>query len=138
MRRCAHWDNDMSWFTRKKEAPERAHWREQFESAASGLRRADLASQVAVGHSINLANSLMLERFGTLDAFRALPKPEKLEYLDKIAAMKDDLSQRDPHAALGFILYGMWLATVVEDDVELSDQFAAVLATYSRKGDIGV
>jgi hypothetical protein len=127
----------MAWFTRKRETSERKAWREQFEGTISALRETDEASQVAVGHSINMANSILIKRFGSIDAFRQLPKSSKLEYINKLSQVKDDLSERDPHAALGFVLYGMWLGAVTESDDELAHKFSSELAYFSRKGDMG-
>ncbi len=94
-------DSSMSWFSRKKAAPERTAWREQFQSTMQTIRGGDRATQAVIGHSINMGNSLLHKRFGSFSAFRALPKREKLDYFDSLSKIKDSLSNTDPVAALG-------------------------------------
>lgn len=63
-------------FLKKKEPPGRRELREEFEKFTNALRRADDVTQMAVGHSINMANSMFIKRFGSINAFCQQPANE--------------------------------------------------------------
>ncbi len=126
-------------FGKKAENPERRAAREEFESTCRKLRAADEVVQMAVGHAINMANSLFTKSFGSPDGFRGIPDEQKLEYLKKLTAAEERFRdvQNDMASSLGFGLFKMWVGMVVVQDSELTEAFARELAHFSRKGDVG-
>ena len=70
----------------KKEPPGRKELRQEFEQATTALHRADELVKIAVGHSINMANSMFLQQFSSIEAFRALPKAEKMQYIQSLTS----------------------------------------------------
>jgi hypothetical protein len=128
----------MGWFFSKKaEPPGRKEFRAEFESVTSRLRNADEATQVAVGHCINLAHSFFAQRFGDTKSFRALSADQKHSYIESLTAMEEKMLQKDPHAGLGFGLFKMWIGAVTANDEELVKEFSDTLAFFSRKGNLG-
>lgn len=125
-------------FFKKKEPPGRKELRQEFAQVTSALRRADDLAQVAVGHSINMANSMFIQRFKSIDAFRQLPKAERLNYIQSLTAFEERMSQQDPHTAIGFGLFKMWVGVVSENDDELVSEFSKALGYFSRKGDLPI
>lgn len=125
-------------FFKKKEPPGRKELREEFEKFTSALRRADDITQIAVGHSINMANSMFIKRFGSIDAFCQQPKGEKIKYIQSLTAFEEKTSQQDTSVALGFGLFKMWVGVLSEQDQELMSQFSKELGYFSRKGDLPV
>lgn len=125
-------------FFKKKEPPGRKELREEFEKFTNALRRADDVTQMAVGHSINMANSMFIKRFGSIDAFCQQPKGERIKYIQSLTAFEEKMSQQDPSVALGFGLFKMWVGVLSEQDQELMSQFSKELGYFSRKGDLPV
>jgi hypothetical protein len=126
------------WPFSRKEPPGRKAFREEFDTVTAKLRTADEVSQVAVGHSINMANSFFIQPFTAIESFRKLPKAEKLAYIQSLTSMEEKLTAKDPHAAVGFGLFKMWVGALAEDDEELIARFSKELAFLSRKGDLPV
>lgn len=122
----------------KKEDQNRRAFREEFETTATRLRGADEAVQIAVGHSINMANSIFHQTHGTPARFQGLPKAEQYAYIEKLTDMENKLrdEMRDGPASLGFGLFKMWVGTLTAEDSELTGKFALELAYFSRKGDL--
>ena len=127
----------MGWFSKKIEPPGRKEFRAEFESVTARLRKSDEVTQMAVGHSINMAHSFFAQRFGNTSAFRALSTDEKHSYIESLTAMEEKMMQKDPHAGLGFGLFKMWIGAVTANDEELVKEFSGVLASFSKKGDLG-
>lgn len=128
----------MSWLFRKKEPPERAAFREEFEKVVATLHRSGEVAQMAVGHSINMANSVFLQRFPSMEFFSSLPKTEQYQYIENLSKMEEKLNTTDPHAAIGFGLFKMWIGAVTAGDKELVTAFSKELAYFSKKGDLPV
>lgn len=125
----------MGWFRRKKEDEDRREFREEFEQAVAGLKKADKVTRMEVGHSINMANSVLLQNFGDLDSFKKLSKNEQMSYLTKMHDMETKMQQEMPVSALGVGLYKMWLTTIMERDNELSESFSLALSDLSKEGE---
>lgn len=125
-------------FFKKKEPPGRKELRDEFERFTSALRCADDVTQMAVGHSINMANSIFIKRFGSIDAFCRHPQDERIKYIQSITAFEEKMSQQDPSVALGFGLFKMWVGVLSERDQELMSQFSKELGYFSRKGDLPI
>lgn len=127
-------------FGKKKEDPNRKALRKEFESVTQALRQADAVVQIAVGHAINMANSIFHQAYNSPSEFQALPKPQQIEYINKLTNMEVGLREEknDPHSSIGFGLFKMWVGAVSENDTELMNQFSSELAHFSRKGDLGV
>ena len=125
-------------FGKKKEDPNRKALREEFETVTTVLRTADNLTQVAVGHSINMANSLFHKMYSSPSEYQRLPKSERISYINKLTNMENKLQEEkgDSHSALGFGLFKMWVGAVAEDDTELMQQFSNELAYFSKKGDL--
>ena len=132
--------HDHAQFGRKKEDPGRQAAREEFESTCRQLRGADEVVQVAVGHAINLANSLFVKTFGSMDGFKRLPAEQKFDYMRKLTTAEDMFREEknDMASSLGFGLFKMWVGMVTAQDGELIDAFAREIAYFSRKGDLGM
>ena len=80
-------------FGKKKEDPNRKAFREEFETVTQALRQADDLTQIAVGHAINMANSLFLQAYNTPSDFQKLPKAQQIEYINKLSNMEVGLSE---------------------------------------------
>ncbi len=127
-------------FGKKKEDPNRKALREEFELVTRALRQADDVAQIAVGHAINMANSLFQQAYNSPSEFQALPESQQIEYINKLTNMEVMLREEknDPHSSIGFGLFKMWVGAVSEKDTELMNQFRSELAHFSRKGDLGL
>lgn len=123
-------------FFRKRENPHRVGLRDDFLRVTTRLRAADPVIQMAVGHSINMANSLFIQRFGSIAGFRGLSKPEKFQYIEALTNAEENMAKEQPQAAVGFALFKMWIAALTEEDEELLQEFSTGLAELSRKGDL--
>lgn len=126
-------------FGKKKEDPNRRALREEFESVTKDLRQADESVQIAVGHSINIANSIFHKSYSSPSEFRQLPNSQRIEYINRLTSMENQLREEknDPHSSLGFGLFKMWVGALSENDSDLMKQISAELAYFSDKGDLG-
>lgn len=124
-------------FGNKKEDPNRKAFREEFEAVTKALHQADDAVQIAVGHAINMANSIFHQAYSTPSEFQKLPKAKQIEYINKLTNMEVGLREEknDPNSSIGFGLFKMWIGALSENDTELMKQFNAELAHFSRKGE---
>ena len=123
-------------FFKKREHPERRALRERFEGVVNRLRTEDLLVRAAVGHALNLANSFFIQRFMTVAAFEALPSDDKKAYIEALTGVEKKFLENGDHpSALGFALFGDWIAVVAEGDEPLARQFREGLAEVSRLGD---
>lgn len=118
----------------KKEPPGRRELREELEKFTGALRRADEATQVAVGHSINMANTMFAKRFGSIDTFCQQSANERTNYIKSLTVFEEKMSHQDPSVALGFGLFKMWVGVLSEQDHELISKFSKELEYFSRKG----
>ena len=117
----------------KRKDPYREQVRAQFDSITGQLRTADEMSQMAVGHAIDMANTFFLQRFGSIAAFSALSKPNKIEYIHSLSSLEEKLAASDPHSSLGTTLFKMFVGALVENDAKLVEHFSEELAFFSRK-----
>jgi hypothetical protein len=125
------------WF-KKHDDRYREELRNDFLRVTTKLKSADSAIQMAVGHSINLANSLFMQRFGGVAGFRALSKSEKLKYIEALTITEENMAKDQPHASIGFALFKMWIGALTEEDEELRKEFSHGLSELSRKGDLPI
>ena len=123
-------------FFKKKQPLGREELREEFERFTSTLRHADDVTQIAVGYSINMANSLFIKRFGSVDAFCQQSGSERVNYIKSLTTFEEKMSQQDPAVALGFGLFKMWIGVLSEQDQELMSQFSKDLGYFSCKGEL--
>ena len=100
------------------------------------LKSADSTTQMAVGHSVNFANSLFLKNFESVDSFRLLPQSLKIEYIHNLTELEEKKANEDPHFALGVALFKMWLGAVAANDDKLASQIFEELSFFSRVGDL--
>ena len=117
----------------KRRDPYRVQVKQQFDAITKQLRTADELSQMAVGHAINMANTFFLQRFGSIAAFSALSKPEKLDYIHSLSSFEEKLAVSDRHSSLGTTLFKMFVGALVENDAELVEHFSGELAFFSHK-----
>ena len=125
-------------FFKKKESPARKAFREEFEQYTKALRDSEEIAQIAVGHSINMANSFFMQTYSGPDEFINRPRQEQMSYIQKLTAMENKLADSDPQASLGFGLFKMWVGALAENDKELIENFSNELAYFSRKGDLPI
>ena len=125
-------------FRKKKETAERRAFREEFETTVSQLHTAPAVVQLAVGHSVNIAHSLFVQSFGSVENFAKRPAEERNGYVQKLTTMEVTLGEEsdDDAASLGFGLFKMWVGTLLANDSELTAKFANDLAYFSTKGDL--
>lgn len=71
-----------------RENPHRRAARLEFEEATRQLRKANDIVQSAVGHAINVAHTFFAKRFVSLEAFTALAKDQKLQYIHSLTNRK--------------------------------------------------
>jgi hypothetical protein len=127
-------------FGSKKENPERKAAREEFETTCRQLRGADEVVQMAVGHAINMANSMFMKTFESVDGFNRIPSSQKFEYIAKLTQAENTFrdEKKDMASSLGFGLFKMWVGMVTARDTELIDAFARELSVFSRKGNLNI
>lgn len=119
----------------KREDPNRRAMRLEFETVTRQLRTADPLAQMAVGHSINMANSFFRQRY-TATSFQALPSSEQLAYIHSLTGMETELQREHPTASLGFGLFKMWVGALMAKDEPLMAQISKELAHFSQLGDL--
>jgi len=122
-------------FFKEKEFPGRKEFLQEFGKFTRALRRADDETQIAVGHSINMANSMLIKRFGSIDAFCEQPTSERIEFIQSLRAFEEELSQQYPSVALGIGLFKVWVGVLCEQDQELISLFSKEIGYFTRKGD---
>ena len=118
---------------KKKEPQERVELRKEFEKVTKAVHGADNPVQVAVGYGINLANTLFVKRYSTVDAFVNLPRGERSAYIMSLTQFEEKLCKQDPPAAIGVGLFKMWIGVIAERDDELASQFSKEISYFSRK-----
>jgi len=118
---------------KKREPQERIELRKEFEKITKAVHGADSPVQVAVGYGINMANSLFIKRFSTVDAFVSLPREESASYIKSLTQFEEKMSSQDPPTAIGIGLFKMWIGVVAERDEELATQFSKEISYFSRK-----
>jgi len=121
---------------KKQESSARKGLRLEFERVTAMLRDADDLPQMAVGHVINMMNSLFTQQFHTIEEFQLLPKSIRMDYIHKLTSMEEQMANEDPFSALGVGLFKMWIGAVVENDKALMSQFFNELSHFSQKGDL--
>ncbi len=120
-------------FFKKKEPRERLELRKEFEKVTMAVHSADSPVQIAVGYGINLANSVFVKRYSTVDTFVNLPREERTAYIVSLTQFEEKLCKQDPPAAVGVGLFKMWIGVVAERDDELASQFSKEISYFSRK-----
>lgn len=118
---------------KNKEPRERIDLRNEFEKITQAARGADNSMQIAVGVGINIANSLFIKRYGTVESFKLMPRHERTAYIMKLTKFEEKMSEQDPPAAIGIALFKMWIGVVAETDEELAEQFSKEISYFSRK-----
>lgn len=125
----------MSTDSQGNDSGERAELRQQFSQIVGTLKSADELARAAVGHGVNMMNSLFVKRFGEVSGFQRRSKAENLAFIDSLTHLEQKLASEDPHGALGVILFKMWVGAVAERDQELMNEFSAELTSLSRPGE---
>jgi hypothetical protein len=126
----------MSWLSRSKAYFERRHFKKNFSGVMARILQSDDVTQTEIGRSINFANGFLVATFVSLDAFRKAPRSAQMECMKSIYALADDCGTDNTVPTLGFTLFGMYLATLIEKDEELEKKFGSELEYLSRKVDV--
>jgi hypothetical protein len=104
-----------------------------FVRVIARLRGADDLAQRSVGHSINIANSLFIQRFGSAEKFQASSDEKKRQYIGNLARAEERFAGRWSTMAVGFSLFKMWLEALVEEDEALVRHLSSCLTALSAK-----
>jgi len=107
-----------------------------FTEAISDLKGSDKNVQFAVGYGLNTANSFFFQKFKDVDAFKALPRHEKIDYVKKLGKLENEVGKKDPQAGLGIGLFKMWVVSIVTNDEEATQYYSKELAWLSKVGDM--
>ena len=121
---------------KKQVSPLREEIRNDFAKYAREVKDSEDVYQIGVGHAINMANSMFIQRFGSIDGFCQRSTSERSDYQAKLAASAIEIGKQDGLTARGFLLFTMWVAAVNNRDQELISEFSKELAYFSRKGDL--
>lgn len=122
----------------RKSNPDRDALHAELKQSLALLRSAPPVVRAALGHSINMAHSIFVQRFTNLDGFRGLAKKDQVEYLKGNTRMVEKLMEKEQmHEALGFRLFGLWLVGVIESDSYLYDNASEIMKELSKEGDLG-
>ncbi|MEX0739831.1 MAG: hypothetical protein WD071_10870 [Pseudohongiella sp.] len=128
----------MSWFKKKKANPERDEFKKQFESVITSLNQANRIARIAVGHSINMANSIFLKNYNNVEEFQKASREEQFEYLNRLSMLEKQMWSEDQMTSIGVGLFKMWLCAAMENDGELLSLFSKEVAKLSKDGDLSV
>jgi len=123
---------------RRRDSQRRERLLREFASVIAKLRGANELIQGSVGRSINIANCLFIQRFGSAAKFQASSDEQQNQYIGSLARAEERFTNRWPSTAIGFSLFKMWLEALTEEDIALPQLFARALAALSAKGDGGV
>ena len=108
----------------ENEDPARRGFREEFEEAIEGITNSDnRIAQIAVIYGLDMAQSMFLLTFKSVENFQNTPQPEQMNYLNKLHATEEGTRQKDSMVGLGMGLFKMWLTTVMQNDEELISSF---------------
>ncbi len=125
-------------FFKRKMPRDREGMRADFRSVMAELAAADAVRRAAVGEGLNILTTAFVARFSSSSSFQTQPRAEQMQYLKSLITAADGLSVRDPWVALGFRLYAMYVAALMENDKELLSEIGKQLASLSREGDFGL
>ena len=90
---------------KKQESSARKGLRLEFERVTAMLRDADDLPLMAVGHVINMMNSMFIQQLHTIEEFQLLPNSIRMDYIHKLTSMEEKMANEDPFSALGV---GRW------------------------------
>ncbi len=125
-------------FKEKFDSNSRSELIAEFNKVVTTLNAADPSARVAVGHGVNLANALLLQKFSGLNGFLVASREGQLEHLRQLRSAEEVLAIKDAQVALGFGLFKMWVAALIENDKELIDYFGQELAKFSKEGELPI
>lgn len=120
----------------KKRDPDKEALHAECKQACEACASAPRLVRVAVGYAVNIANSAFIQRFGSAQSFQGAAYRDQSEYIKSLTATVEKLMQSDPHSAVGFRLFTMWVVSLMENDKWLHEKTSAVMAALSREGDI--
>ena len=82
----------------KRKSPDK--WKvilKEFSEITQSVRSEGIAAQMAVGHGINMANSLFVKSFSDINSFvKNIPDVDRVEYIKKLGMTVENLSSVDP------------------------------------------
>lgn len=121
---------------KKKEDPDRKRSREEFDQLMKMVMQRDPLDRMAVGHAINMVNTLFYQRFGSLQGFMRKGKSEQNTYLQQLREMQESVPQEDVATYVGMNLFIKWVASIVMEDKELMVLFTEGISLISEEGDM--
>ena len=125
----------LSFFKKKKDS-ERDKVLEEFKSLIAQTKNGKEEAQVAIGHGVNIANSIFLKSYSSPDIFRQKSDKEKYDYFKKFCQTKENLKKEDFGISVGFHFFGTYLVALVNNDYELEGIVQEELVWLSKKGEI--
>jgi hypothetical protein len=128
----------MSGVIRKREDQHRDRLLRDFVRVITRLRGANELIRSSVGRSIDIANQLFIQRFGSVEHFQASSGEKKDQYIGSLARAEECFTNRWPTTAIGFSLFKMWLEALTEKDEALAKHLSIGLSALSAKGSGGM
>jgi hypothetical protein len=118
---------------RKKRNSERDAFQKEFEHVIVTMRRAPEAAQVSLSHTLNMVNTMFLQRFGNKENFIKSERSDQENYVRQLTDMEERLQTVDAPASLGVGLFKMWVGTLLAHDDALQNRFSKELKAISKK-----
>lgn len=112
--------------------------RTRFFLAFNNATKLSEPSQISVGHSINMANSVFRRKFSGIEEFQSLSEGARSAYIIKMIAFETSLQMKnnDSNEVLGFSLFRMYIEAASLNDLALFREFGTRIADLSAKADI--
>lgn len=91
--------------------------------------------QMVVGHGVNMAHAMFCQAYPTSECFQQLTPEERHAYIRAISDAEDRFREDvDPHIAIGYALFKMWVGALAAGDQELMGEFRIALLPFRDKG----
>ena len=100
----------------------------------AALRNAGEPQQAAVGHGLNTARSIFIEKFGAMSGFRDAGSGAQLEFVAQMDAMARSLDASNTGMAWGIRLFWMYAYLLRDGDEGVSQRFGPDLARLGQLG----
>lgn len=115
-----------------------AELRARFFLAFQNSTKLSEPSQISVGHSINMANSVFRRKFSGIEEFQSLPDDARSAYIIRMIALETSLQMKnnDSNEVLGFSLFRMYIEAASLNNLALFREFGTRIAGLSAKADI--
>jgi len=121
----------------KKKNPDREAIHHVARNLVASANQADKMTRIAVGHAINMANSMFIKKFGSVEGFQATPKPEQIAYIKASTEFVEKLINQDPVAAVGARFFSIWVTGISANDQPLLSILEDTMSSLSIEGNLG-